>query len=131
MNAISSIGPLNPLRMASGRIARLWICIVLVCGACSLAVAEERYEPPYSGSTQLSHFPRPVDSYHTLPDASLLTVLKERVRQEPFNLVATSLFVLAVVHTFASGVFRKLAHKVEQRHVEIHGEDTERVSFWA
>lgn len=49
---------------------------------------------------------------------SLGGVLKHRIQQTPFNLVATVIFLLAVVHTFMAGFFQKLAHKLEHAHAE-------------
>src|SRR5258708_7250247 len=61
-------------------------------------------------------FPRPVAGYPDLSAAGLLEVLKERVSAEPFNLVATLLFVLAIVHTFLAPAFLRMSHRVEQAH---------------
>lgn len=44
--------------------------------------------------------------------------LMHRIQEDPFNLVATIIFLLAVMHTFASGFFMKLAHKYEHEHEE-------------
>jgi hypothetical protein len=45
-------------------------------------------------------------------------VLLHRIQENPFNLVATIIFLLAVVHTFMAGHFQKLAHKLEVKHLE-------------
>ncbi|MCC6162048.1 MAG: putative Na+/H+ antiporter [Acidobacteria bacterium] len=37
---------------------------------------------------------------------------------EPFNAVATGIFVLAILHTFAAARFARLAHRVQHRHDE-------------
>ncbi len=52
------------------------------------------------------------------PEAGLFRVLTERISSEPFNLVATLLFVGAVVHTFLAPRFRHWAHRVEEEHAE-------------
>ncbi|MDB6032025.1 MAG: hypothetical protein JWM16_2363 [Verrucomicrobiales bacterium] len=62
-------------------------------------------------------FPPPLESYHTASEASLLHVLSDRIHQEPFNLVASLLFLLAIVHTFLAPFFLRLAHKVEEKHL--------------
>jgi hypothetical protein len=49
---------------------------------------------------------------------TLAGVLKHRVQETPFNLVATIIFLLAVIHTFMAGSFQKLAHKLEHQHRE-------------
>lgn len=60
-------------------------------------------------------FPRPLDSYPEI-SGSVLDSLRSRIAAEPFNLVATLIFVLAIVHTFMAGRFRHWAHVVEQKH---------------
>ena len=46
----------------------------------------------------------------------MIETLAGRVREEPFNAVATAVFALAVVHSFFAGKFRHWAHVVEARH---------------
>lgn len=46
----------------------------------------------------------------------LIERLKLRAAAEPFNLVATIIFILAVGHTFLATTFNKLAHKCEVEH---------------
>lgn len=87
--------------------------------------------PAFEGHQQFSHFPKPLSLYEHAEDASAWAMIKERVAQEPFNLAATVIFVLAVLHTFVAGVFREWAHRLEKEHLKTHGKDTQRVSFWA
>ena len=63
-------------------------------------------------------FPRPLAGYASSPDASLLQILLDRVRAEPFNLVATIIFFLAILHTFLAPKFMHLAHRFEREHRE-------------
>lgn len=63
-------------------------------------------------------FPKPLESYNDPAAASVVDVLKARVAEEPFNAVATLIFVLAVLHTFATAKIRHWAHVVEERHCE-------------
>jgi len=49
---------------------------------------------------------------------SLLGRLLHRIRHSPFNLVASLLFLCAIAHTFMAGSFRKLAHRLEEAHLE-------------
>lgn len=46
----------------------------------------------------------------------LMDQLKIRAAADPFNVVATLIFFLAVVHTFLATTFNKLAHKYELEH---------------
>jgi hypothetical protein len=62
------------------------------------------------------NFPLPLDSYPTSSSAGLLEVLLERIQSEPFNLVATVIFLLAITHTFLAGKIQHWAHVVEERH---------------
>lgn len=55
-------------------------------------------------------FPRDLQSYSDGQGDGILSVLIGRVRQEPFNLVATLIFFAAIVHTFLTGRFMAIAH---------------------
>lgn len=46
----------------------------------------------------------------------LFETLASRVRAEPFNAVATGIFLIAILHTFAAGWFAALAHRVQHDH---------------
>jgi hypothetical protein len=60
-------------------------------------------------------FPRPLASYP--PDAAtLMGPLSDRAALEPFNVVATAIFLLAIVHTFAAARVAAIAHDVQHRH---------------
>jgi len=63
-------------------------------------------------------FPRALESYNDSDLGSIPAVLKDRIRQEPFNLVATLIFLCAIIHTFLAGKFMKIAHKWEHGHEE-------------
>ena len=62
--------------------------------------------------------PLPLDAYPAVADQSLLAELAARVQIEPFNAVATAVFVLAILHTFAAARFAALAHHVQHRYDE-------------
>jgi hypothetical protein len=47
--------------------------------------------------------------------ARLVDTLAERVAIEPLNAIATGIFVLAIVHTFAAARFARLAHHPARR----------------
>ena len=42
--------------------------------------------------------------------------LASRVSAEPFNVVATAIFLLAVLHTFFAARFLQLSRRVQERH---------------
>jgi Na+/H+ antiporter NhaD/arsenite permease-like protein len=49
-------------------------------------------------------------------ELGLIEQLKIRAAADPFNVVATIIFFLAVVHTFLATTFNKMAHKFEVEH---------------
>jgi len=55
--------------------------------------------------------------------------LSFRAKEQPFLLVATVIFLLAIVHTFVAVPITKLAHKAQHEHDGAHADD--RVSFKA
>jgi putative Na+/H+ antiporter len=60
-------------------------------------------------------FPRALDSYPAAA-ATLAGTLAQRAAAEPFNLVASAIFLLAILHTFTAARFARLAHAVQHRH---------------
>jgi hypothetical protein len=87
-------------------------CLSLVILWTGVALAAEA-APAGAGD-----FPRSLESYNDADAGSIWTILKNRIRQEPFNLVATLIFFLAIVHTFMTGRFMAIAHKWEHAHEE-------------
>ena len=63
-------------------------------------------------------FPRGLDSYHDSDFKSIAAILKNRIEQEPFNLVATLIFFSAIIHTFLTSRFTAISHKWEHEHEE-------------
>jgi Putative Na+/H+ antiporter len=63
-------------------------------------------------------FPIPLSDYPSPAAEGLLATLAARIEIEPFNLIATVIFLLAVVHTFAAARFTMLAHVLQRRHEE-------------
>jgi hypothetical protein len=61
-------------------------------------------------------FPTPLDAYPVLADGSLLHTLTARIAFDPFNLVVTGIFALAILHTFLAARVMALAHAVQHRH---------------
>jgi len=61
-------------------------------------------------------FPRSLESYNDGDIQSIFAILKNRVKQEPFNLIATLIFLCAIVHTFLTSKFLAVAHKWEHEH---------------
>ena len=63
-------------------------------------------------------FPPSLDSYDDADVDSILAILKNRVRQVPFNLIATLIFLCAIIHTFLTSKFLAIGHKWEHDHEE-------------
>jgi len=63
-------------------------------------------------------FPRALDSYHDGELSGVVEILKHRVQEEPFNLVATLFFLLAIIHTFLTSRFTAISHRMEHAHEE-------------
>lgn len=61
-------------------------------------------------------FPRALESYPNGTTDNLWDTWVARVQAEPINLIATIIFVLAIVHTFLTPRFRHWAHQVEDEH---------------
>ncbi len=74
-----------------------------------------------AASVSSVEFPRALSSYESAA-GGLWPALVARVEAEPFNLVATLIFLLAIVHTFLAGKIRHYAHEVEERHAARLGE---------
>ncbi len=60
-------------------------------------------------------FPTPLDTYPAASGDGLMATLADRVAVDPFNAVATGIFILAILHTFSAARFSKLAHTVQSR----------------
>ena len=69
------------------------------------------------GSTQYAAFPKPSEMYKET-EGGLVDTIKARAVEDPFNIAATIIFLLAICHTFAAGSLNKLAHKYEHIHQE-------------
>ena len=60
-------------------------------------------------------FPTPLSSYPAPIADGLLAMLRTRIETDPFNAVATTIFLLAVVHTFVAARFIEASHRVQHR----------------
>src|ERR1035437_1040140 len=89
----------------------------------SSATALAAAPPSNPGAT----FPPPLESYQDGDTSNLWTVLMNRVLAEPFNLVATVIFLLAIIHTFLAPRMLHLSHRIQHDYEagleEIHGPD--------
>jgi len=63
----------------------------------------------------VADFPVPLTAYPPASANGLVATLADRISAEPFNLVATVIFLLAVVHTFMAARFARHAHDLQHR----------------
>jgi hypothetical protein len=70
-----------------------------------------------ASSVPAEPFPRDLSAYAD-PAGGIVDVIKARAAAEPFNVVATVIFILAVLHTFVAPKIRHWGHVVEERHCE-------------
>ena len=78
-------------------------------------------EPAYTnlkgGGAQYSKFPKPLELYGE-EEGSMFETIKARASEDPFNVVASVIFLLAICHTFVAIPIGKLAHKCAHEHEE-------------
>jgi hypothetical protein len=97
--------PSGPAPSFIGRVA------VVVAGF--LLVPMMAAAAPAQGEARL---PRLLQTYADPAGGGLLDVLQQRVGEEPFNAVASVIFLLAICHTFLVSKFRHWAHEAEKAH---------------
>ncbi|MBV9671313.1 MAG: hypothetical protein JO076_00610, partial [Verrucomicrobia bacterium] len=71
--------------------------------------------PAHSGEAQAGLFPLPTDSYQDEQLTSIPDKLLNRIRKEPLNLIATIIFVCAIIHTFSTSRFLGISHRYQER----------------
>ncbi len=78
-------------------------------------------EPAYTnlkgGEEQYAKFPKPLELYEKV-DGGMFETIKARAAEDPFNVVASVIFLLAICHTFVAIPIGKLAHKCAHEHEE-------------
>jgi hypothetical protein len=62
--------------------------------------------------------PTPLSAYPPPSPGGLLSTYLQRVTQDPFNLIATLIFGVAILHVFGAARFTALAHRVQHAHDE-------------
>jgi len=93
----------------------IWLSLVACfCGLILAGAVLAAGEP----SKDARAFPPSLESYNDADVDSIFAILKNRVRQVPFNLVATLIFLCAIIHTFLTSKFLAIGHKWEHDHEE-------------
>ena len=93
---------------------RLTLLVIVVLAFVAVWTLDAPAATPLS--TDVAVFPPSLESYGDSQMEGIMGILLHRVRQEPFNLVATLIFVLAIVHTFLTGKFMAISHRWEHQH---------------
>lgn len=104
---------LEPSRL-SATFAGNFLFRSILCALLSCALATPGLLAAGSGASPA--FPRPLAEYADGDRMSISEILGHRVAADPFNLVATILFLLAIAHTFLAAKFIRLAHRWREEH---------------
>jgi hypothetical protein len=100
-----------------GRKWKTGVVLLLCClSVTALGVFFAHASSPEAAET--INFPRSLESYKDSDAGGIGAILANRIDQEPFNLIATLIFVLAIVHTFMANRFLATAHRWEEEHAE-------------
>lgn len=76
-----------------------------------------------AGGAAAADFPLPLDAYPPADGLPLLEVLRQRIAAEPLNLVASLLFLGAILHTFAAPKIAAFGHRLEHRETADYDRD--------
>lgn len=68
--------------------------------------------------TDAPPFPPRLDNYGDGDMNSITGILSHRIQQQPFNLLASFIFLCAIIHTFLTGRFMVIAHRWAHAHEE-------------
>src|SRR5215469_14138627 len=98
--------------MFLGRMLLILGFVLMLCLAAFTARGAEGRGSPLE-------FPLPANSYQDQQIPSVLGKLTARIQREPLNLVATIIFFAAIIHTFLTAQFRKIAYRYQRRYEEL------------
>ena len=114
------------LDQAIRRIGFLVLFLGMMAAPSLTEAAAVEQEPLASAKT--APFPRPLDQYADEGATGIVHILIQRAKAEPFNAVATGIFLLAIIHTFFAHKFMKIAHRwrdVHEQEIEREGRTAE------
>jgi hypothetical protein len=84
---------------------------------CSDAVTGSEHSDAVAGG-DTHEFPPSLASYDDAHLESIPQILKHRIRTEPLNLVATLIFLGAIIHAFLASKLTTISHRRRRRHAE-------------
>lgn len=96
-----------------------WILIMGSLGGGLLAASPDAAAADGSALANVKPFPRGLDSYADQNLTGITEILRQRISESPFNLVASLIFFGAIIHTFLASKFNHMAHVWESRHQEL------------
>jgi hypothetical protein len=70
-------------------------------------------------------FPKPLSEYHDDQLSGLFAKLVYRIQADPFNLIATILFLCAIVHTFLTAKFMGISHAYQHEYQALEVRESE------
>jgi hypothetical protein len=89
------------------RVASYLLAFFVLFGALPAAVSAATPSVP---DVPKIEFPKPLDEYHDDQAPNLFAKLLNRAKVEPFNVIATFIFLCAIVHTFMTSKFMHISH---------------------
>lgn len=97
--------------------------IAAVCGWVLLGASMPAWAADAHGhGGEPRSFPMPVEAYHESAQESLGARLWGRIQENPFNVVGSGIFLLAIIHTFMTSTFMGISHKYKD---QFHALETE------
>lgn len=118
---------------------KLLLCSILLLfvlgGFSPLQAADSSSQPKWEQiegvrkHARYSEFPKPVDVYDAQEKSQQLSIgqkILHRMQADKFNLAATLIFLLAIIHTFVAPKFAAMAHKLEHEEHAAHAASGEK-----
>jgi hypothetical protein len=99
-----------------------WLLILLVL---SIGQIESVRAAPASPTGAEPSFPKPLEEYHDEQVSGITAKLVQRIQAEPFNLVATLIFLAAIIHTFLAPKLMLVAHRLEHQYHALEKQEKE------
>lgn len=98
-----------------GRLKYLWILFMLIAlGGLVLVISSYAHTPAMDEKTETVVFPVALEAYGDEEGLSLVEILKRRISLAPFNLVASGIFLVAIIHSLMTGFFHRWAHHFDE-----------------
>ena len=96
----------NPIRPARRLLSLGLILLALLCACLQ----------PMEATEAAASFPPPLAEYADGNVTGVAQKLMGRIQADPFNLVASVIFLAAILHTFLAAKFRAISHRFEREH---------------